>query len=91
LIGASPVPPATQTMSRVEDRSRVIAPIGAATRISSPAETRRTSALETQPAPSARTWNSSTPSSRGALAIEYVRHSRGWWRGASTLTYCPAR
>ena len=71
------MPPATQTMSRVDERSSVIAPIGAATRISSPTPTRRTSALETQPAPSARTWNSSAPSSRGALAIEYVRHSLG--------------
>ena len=70
LIGASPVPPATQTMSRVERRSRIIEPIGAASRIMSPTLTRRTSALDTQPAPSARTWKSIEPSLRGAFAAE---------------------
>ena len=30
-------------------------------------------------------------SSRGAFATEYVRHTRGWCCGISTLTYCPAR
>jgi hypothetical protein len=70
LIGASPVPPATHTMSRLDLRSSVIPPIGAAMRSRSPCCTRRTSALETQPAPNARTWKSSVPSLRGAFAIE---------------------
>src|SRR6266540_2240390 len=76
LIGARPVPPATHTMSRVDLRSSVIEPIGAASRIMSPTLTRRTRALDTHPAPSDRTWNSIRPSLRGALAIEYVRHNR---------------
>ena len=70
FTGARPVPPATQTMSRVEPESSVIAPIGAASRSMSPGRSRRTRAEDTQPAPTARTWNSSVPSSRGALAIE---------------------
>src|SRR2546429_7159445 len=77
-------------MSRVDLRSSTIEPIGAASRSMSPTCTRRTRALETQPAPSARTWNSIVLSLRGALATEYVRQSRGWYLH-STLTYCPAR
>ena len=70
LIGASPVPPATHTTSRVLRRSIVMEPIGAASRIMSPTWTRRTSALDTQPAPSARTWNSRMLALFGAFAIE---------------------
>ena len=75
LMGASPVPPATQTTSRVDVGSSHGAHGG--DRITSPGWIRRTSAPETHRA--VRAWNSRTFSSVGAFAMNTCA-GRGWWR-----------
>ncbi len=88
LIGARPVPPATHRMSRRDCWSTRISPAGAPSRRTSPTCARHTSGPLTQPAPTARTWNSSrpsgltarSPSSRSARTVA-GRASRCWRTG----------
>ena len=71
LIGAMPVPPATISSGRWPTPGRrSCRPIGGPIRQVSPTRECATIARLTQPLPTARTWNSSEPSGRGALAGE---------------------
>ena len=69
-IGAEPVPPATISTSRPLSRSTCIRPIGGPIRQVSPTRVCATIARLTHPFGTARTWNSSRPSARGAIAGE---------------------
>ena len=65
-----PVPPATISRGVADSGSTLSLPIGGPIRQVSPTRECATIARLTQPLPTARTWNSSEPSGRGALAGE---------------------
>jgi len=68
--GARPVDPATSSRSRPAARSRVSAPTGGPSRNCVPWMCSLVSAMLTAPPSIIRMWNSSSPSGRGAFAIE---------------------
>ena len=90
FMGARPVPPATQRMSRPESASSAIVPDASPSSTVSPILVWRTSAPLIQPAGTARTWILSSPSGRGALAIEKARQAHGQ-REDWSVVYWPAR
>jgi len=77
MIGAIPVPPPTRSTSRFDSELPTNEPTAGPSRTVSPSRVWCTSAVETQPPSTARTWKVSRPSARGAFAIEYGRQTRG--------------
>jgi hypothetical protein len=70
FTGARPVLPATSSTSRPDLASAVIVPTGGPSRSREPAASPPTRAMLSSPPGTVRTWKSSVPSGRGALAIE---------------------